>query len=70
MQFTHGIQTTLKKAQDETEDGMQTITLTKKQVIAKMLMKRVDKITIEYQFYDKHDNLILGLPCLYPQMKD
>ena len=52
MQFTHGIQTTLMKAQDETEDGMQTINLTKKQVIAKMLMKRVDKITREYQFYD------------------
>ena len=70
MQYTHGVQTTLMKAKGETEDGRQTVTLTKKQVIAKMLFKRVDKITLEYQFYDQNDNLILGLPCYDPQKKD
>ena len=66
MQYTHGVQTTLMKAKGETEDGMQTVTLTKKQVIAKMLFKRVDKITLEYQFYDQNDNLILGFLCHSP----
>ena len=45
MKFTHGLQTILMKAKGETEDGMQTVTFSKKQVIAKMLMKVIDKIT-------------------------
>ena len=70
MQYTHGVQTTLMKSKGETEDGMKTITLTKKQVIAKMLYKRVDKITIEFQFYDQNENLIIGLPSYFPKEKD
>jgi hypothetical protein len=35
------------KAKDETEDGMQTVTLSKKQSIAKIFFLRVDKITME-----------------------
>ena len=70
MQYTHGLQTILMKATGETEDGMETVTLTKKQVIAKYFQKRIDKITLEYQFYDKNDNLILRLPCHSPQKKD
>jgi hypothetical protein len=52
MQFTHGIQTILFKAKDETEDGMEIVTLTKKHLIAKIFSKRIDKMTIEYQFSD------------------
>ena len=40
------------KAKDETEDEMLTVTLTKKQLIAKMLYKRIDKTTLELQFID------------------
>ena len=40
------------KAKNETEDGMLTVTLTKKQVVAKMIVKRLDKTTSEYQFVD------------------
>ena len=32
--------------------------------------KRIDKIGIEYQFIDKNDYLILGLPCYVPQGAD
>ena len=68
--YTNGIQTTLIKAKDETEDDMQSVTLTKKQFIAKVCKKRIDKITKEYQFIDQNDNIIIGFPCHYPQLKD
>ena len=58
------------KAKDETEDGMQIVTIPKKQVIAKLLFKRIDKITREIQFYDQNENLILGLQCHNPKNKD
>ena len=67
MQYTHGVQTTLIKAKDETEMNMQTVILTKKQSIAKLFRKRIDKITIEFQFIDQNDNLILKLPCHFSQ---
>ena len=70
IQYTHGIQTPVMKAKDETEDDMQIVTLKKKQSIAKLFFKRIDKIGIEYQFIDKNDYLILGLPCFRPQPKD
>ena len=66
IQYTHGVQTTLLKAMNETTDDMQSVTLTKKQSIAKLFFKRIDKITAEYQFIDQNDNLILGLPCYLP----
>jgi hypothetical protein len=31
------------KAKDELEDGMQIVTLKKKQIIAKLIVKRIDK---------------------------
>ena len=40
------------KAKDETEDNMQTATLTKKQFIAKLFEKRIDKITSAFEFID------------------
>ena len=40
------------KAKDEKEDEMLTVTLTKKQLITKMLYKRIDKTTLELQFID------------------
>ena len=40
------------KAKDETEDEMQIVTLTKKQLIAKLVTKRIDKMTLEIQFID------------------
>jgi len=52
MDYTHGIQAPLMKASDETDDNMQTITLTKKQLIDKVCRKRIDRITLEYQFID------------------
>ena len=70
IQYTQNIQTPLFKASDETEDDMQTVTLTKKQRIVKKFVKRIDKITKEIQFFDQNDNLILGLPYYSPQDKD
>ena len=52
IQYTHGIQTPLMKAKDETEDDMQTVTLTKKQIIAKIFYERIDRDTLENQFFD------------------
>ena len=40
------------KAKDETEDELQVVTLTKKQCIAKIIEKRIDKITREIQLID------------------
>ena len=40
------------KAKGETEDDLQTVTLTKKQRIAKIIGQRIDKITFELQFID------------------
>ena len=40
------------KAKGETEGDMQTVTLTKKQCIAKFIRKRTDRITMELQFID------------------
>lgn len=40
------------KTKDETEDEMQTITIIKKQYISKLFVKRIDKVTREYQFID------------------
>ena len=40
------------KAKDETEENMQTVTLKKKQLIAKQVYKRIDRVTKEYQFFD------------------
>ena len=40
------------KAKGEKEDGMQTVILKKKQFIAKIRRKRIDKTTREYQFLD------------------
>ena len=67
IQYTHGVQTPLFKAKDETEDDMQTFTLTKKQFIAKVFYKRIDKNTKEQQFIDQNDNLILELLFHWPQ---
>ena len=52
MRYSHGIQTPLIKAKDETEDDIQIITLTKKQSITKLVAKRIYKITLEWQFID------------------
>ena len=49
---------------------MQTFTLTKKQFIAKVFYKRIDKNTKEQQFIDQNDNLILELLFHWPQQKD
>ena len=52
LKYTQGIQTPVFKAKNETEDDMQTVTLTKKQLITKIFMKRIDKTTMEYQLID------------------
>ncbi len=52
IQYNHGIHSTLMKANDETEDDMQIVTLKKKQLIAKLVTKRIDKMTLEFQFID------------------
>ena len=49
---------------------MQTVILTKKQSIAKMSEKRIDRITMEWQLFDQKDNVILSLPVYSPQKKD
>ena len=41
------MQTPIFKAKDETEDDMQTVTLAKKQIIAKVVRKRIDRTTKE-----------------------
>ena len=56
MQFTNGVITPILKALGETEDDMQTVTLSKKQFITKLIKKRIDKNTREYTFIDKNDN--------------
>ena len=58
------------KVLNETDDDMQTVTLTKKQCIAKLFRKRIDKNTKEYQFIDQNDHLIIGLQYFWPQPKD
>lgn len=40
------------KAKDESGNDMQTVILTKKQFIAKMFRKRIDKTTEEHQLVD------------------
>ena len=40
------------KAKGETEGDMQTVTLTKKQIIAKIFYERIDRDTLENQFFD------------------
>ena len=52
MNYNHGVQTLLLKAKDETEDEMQTVTITKKQTIAKLCWKRIDRFTMEWQLFD------------------
>ena len=52
IQYAQGIQTHVFKAKDETEDDMQTVTLTKKQFIAKLVQKRIDRTSFEYQLID------------------
>ena len=49
---------------------MQCVTLKKKQRIVKKVVKRIDRITKEIQFFDQKDNLILGLPYFSEQDKD
>lgn len=63
IQYTHGVETPLLIAKHETEDDMQIFTLKKKQLIAKMYWKRIDKTTKEAQFIDQNDDLILSLRC-------
>ena len=58
------------KAKDETEDDMQIVTLSKKQSIAKIIYKRIDKITCENQFIDQNENVILALQSYWPQPRD
>ena len=70
MQYNNGMQTTLMKEKEETEDDMQVVTLKKKQFIAKQFWKRIDRATKEIQFIDQNDNIILRLPCYDPQQKD
>ena len=50
--FSPGVKTPLMKALNETEEDMQTVTFSKKQSIAKLVFKRIDRITKEYQFID------------------
>ena len=52
LNYNHGVETPLMKAKDETEENMQTVTLKKKQLIAKQVYKRIDRVTKEYQFFD------------------
>jgi hypothetical protein len=58
------------KAYDETEDEIQTVTLSKKQYIDKVFFKRIDKFQLECTFIDQNDNEIVRLPCHQPQQKD
>ena len=41
LNYNHGVETPLMKAKDETEEDMQTVTLTKKQLIAKQVYKEL-----------------------------
>ena len=52
IQYSHGVQTTMMKAKDETDDDMQIVTLKKKQFIAKLFYKRIDRTTMEFQYFD------------------
>ena len=49
---------------------MQTVTLAKKQLIATVVWKRIDRTTKEYQFIDQNENTILSLRCHWHQQKD
>ena len=60
MSYSHGVEGSLMKAKDETEDDMQVCTLKKKQVIDKLFEKRINQTTIEYVFIDQNDNVILN----------
>ena len=46
MSYSHGVEGSLMKAKDETEDEMQVCTLKKKQVIDKLFEKRINQTTI------------------------
>ena len=48
---------------------MQTVTFSKKQFIARLVHKRIDKTVREEQFIDQNDNVILRLPCYFPRVK-
>ena len=52
LNYNHGVETPLMKAKGETEEDMQTVTLTKKQCIAKVLYMRMDKLIKEYRYFD------------------
>ena len=70
IEYTQNIPTVLFVALNETEEDMQCVTLKKKQRIVKKVVKRIDRITKEIQFFDQKDNLILGLPYYSEQDKD
>ena len=70
IRYNHGIQTLLIKSKGETEDDLLTVTLTKKQWIAKMSVIRTDKTTKEYRFIDQHSNDIVRLPFFSHQSRD
>ena len=58
------------KAKGETEDDMQTVTLTKKQSISRLNMMRKDRTTNEMQLIDNNEKVILRVLIYGPQTKD
>ena len=52
IQYDQGVKTPVFKAKDETEDDMHIIAFTKKQYITRLFKKRIDRMTLEYQFAD------------------
>ena len=70
IEYNHGVQTPLLKAKNETEDDMQTVTLAKKQSIAKYMLKPVNKTTMECRFMDQNDMIILRFQYHWPLPKN
>ena len=52
MIFTKGVTGTLMKAKNETENDIKTVSLKKKQRIAKLARTKINKTTREWQFID------------------
>ena len=70
MIYTHGVKSTLLKAQNETEEGMITVNLKKNQQVAKIFHKRINQATQEIIFIDQFDNEIIKLPYHGQQLSE
>ena len=68
--FTHGVKSAMAKANNETEDNIETTLLTDGQYLASVKRERIDQLRVKDLFMDQNGKVFFSCVWQFPREKD